>query len=220
MMNIDSADLELLVNQGEKSISDEIFFLKDRYSIPAQVSVAEYVLPDYVNSITRVTWLGYKLDPMPKRYQSEIFQDSKQYGRPYWYVYDTLGIRKISLFPIPNQTLPVVADPWNGLNISRGAICEFWRISDNVNFTLPHYNRRQLLRYYLAQKTYQREGRGNKLALWKYYSARWAIEKTRFADFLDSVNTRPRGIVVPQGGYGRTLPHDPMLPIDRFGTSE
>src|SRR6188472_1793694 len=98
MMNIDSADLELLVNQGEKSISDEINFLKDRYSIPALVGTAEYLLPDYVSSITRVTWLGYKLDPMPKRYQSEIFQDSKQYGRPYWYIYDTLGIRKISLF--------------------------------------------------------------------------------------------------------------------------
>ncbi len=220
MMNVDSADLERLVNQGEQTISAEVDFLVDRFILPATVGVSTYLLPDYVSSIRRVTWLGYKCDPMPQKYQSQIFQDAKQVGRPYWYVYDNLGIRKISLFPVPNQSLSTLGDPWMGTTIGNTAIVEFWRISDNQNFILPLYFRRQLLRYFLANKTYQKEGRGNKMLLWKYYSQRWLLEKARFEDFLESVNTRPRGIVVPQGGYGRTLPHDPMLPIDRFGTSE
>jgi len=220
MMNISSEDLETLVNQGEQVISGEIDFLVDRFIIPVLAGTATYTLPDYVSNIKRVTFQGYKCDPMPQKYQSQIFQDSRQLGRPYWYVYDNIGMRKISLFPVPSYSTNTIGDPWNGITIQKSCIVEFWRVSNGVEFTLPRYVRKQLLRYYLAQKTYQREGRGNKLVLWKYYTARWGIEKARFADFLDSVNTRPRGIVVPQGSYGRTIPHDPMLPIDRFGTSE
>ncbi len=70
--------------------------------------VNPFTLPDDVLSIRRVTWKGYKLDPLPQRNFREVFQNATQLGRPFWYVFNNVGQNLIQLFPGPNERLPII----------------------------------------------------------------------------------------------------------------
>jgi hypothetical protein len=70
--------------------------------------VNPFTLPDDVISIRRVTWKGYKLDPLPHRNAREVFQNMTQLGRPFWYIFNNVGQNLIQLFPGPNEQLPII----------------------------------------------------------------------------------------------------------------
>jgi hypothetical protein len=210
-----SVELERLVNQGETKISDDINFLAMRYSPTIVAGTADYTLPDYVRSIKRVTWKGYKLDPMPQKTRANVFQAATSQGRPYWYVYNNVGLNKISLFPIPSESVTAGTNLWS-TDISTSAIVEFWRISDNSTYVIPDYFRRQLLRYFLTSRQYQQEGRRNRFNSAMYYKDRFAREIYNFESFLEEVQNRPTKRTVSQVPYTRSFPASPRLPIDRF----
>jgi len=99
--------------EGEQELSQEIDFLYDRYEIPVVAGTAIYVLPDYVKSIRRITWLGVELSPLAERNLREIFQNAQQAGKPWWYAADNIGQYKIQLFPVPQISLSGAGtDPW------------------------------------------------------------------------------------------------------------
>lgn len=213
-----TSDLTRFWNQGENEISHERPFLVDRISLNIQTNVALYTLPDYVVSIKRITYLGKKLDPLPKRNQREVFQAATQAGNPFWYVYNNIGANLISLFPTPEQNLPTVTNVWD-TDIPNSCIVEFFRATDNNTFKIPSYLRRQLLKYYTAKRAYAIDGAGGNLKLVKYYTEKWMSKKMEFVEWLDFLHTKPRKFCVDEIVSSNYFPGEPVLPIDQFGTS-
>src|SRR5216683_369629 len=124
----DSTLLSRFYLEGENIFSDSTPFLVDRVSLNIQVGVGTYVLPDYVRSIKRITYLGTKLDPLPRRNQRDVFQAATQQGKPFWYVYNNIGLNKIIFFPIPPVNIAIVAgNLWKSVAITAGVIVEFYR---------------------------------------------------------------------------------------------
>lgn len=216
----DSATLSRFYNQGENIISDERPFLVDRLALTIVAGTSTYTLPDYVRSIRRITYFGNYLDPLPRRAQRDIFQAATQMSKPFWYIFNNIGLNKIQLFPVPNQNVAPVTNLWgNGISATTGCIVEFYRVTDNSSFVLPPWIKRQLLKQYVAQQTFQVDGQGNNLKLAQYFSKRWQLRKQEFIDLLDELIYKPRKLCLTSISGSGWFPGRPILPIDRFGTS-
>lgn len=214
-----SSDLLRFYNQGENEISTEKSFLPDRYAIPTVVGTAEYQLPDYVTSIRRVSFQGWKLDSLPARNQREVFQGATQTGRPFWYVYNNVGACKIKLFPAPEVVLGSGTGHLWSTDIPNCCIVEFFRATDNSTYVLPPFIKRQLLKLYVAKRSYSIDGPGMNLKLVAYYQKRWNKMKVEFIDLLDDLYGRPRKILVDEVVSSNYFPGEPVLPINQFGVS-
>lgn len=214
----DSTTLNRFFLQGEQIVSSERPFLVDRYSPPIFSNVKVYELPDYVISIRRVTYRGIKLDPLPQRNFREVFQSATSQGTPFWYVFNNVGQNKIQLFPAPGENLLSAENLWDN-DIPTSCIVEFYRAADGVNFKLPVWIRRQLLKNYVALKCYSVEGQGQNLKLSAYYGTKWDTWKTQWYTLLDELYNKPRKLITDEITLNTYFPGTPMLPISRFGIS-
>lgn len=214
-----SAELLRHYNQGENIFSDEHPFLVDRLAITIVAGTSVYTLPDYVRSIKRITYLGKYLDPLTRRDQREAFQSATQRGRPFWYVFNNIGLNKIQLFPVPDTLVAGVTNLWSVASITTGVIVEFYRVTDNSTFVLPSWIKRQLLKQYVAAQCYRMDGRGNNLKLATYFEKRWALRKEEFSGLLEDVHSKPRKLCLTAISGSGWFPGRPLLPIDRFGIS-
>lgn len=217
---INTDTLARFFDQAENQFSDDNPYLVDRVSLNIISGTATYELPDYVRSIRRVTYLGQKLDPLPRRSQRDVFQSATQQSKPFWFVYNNLGILpRIQLFPIPNQSIVQVANPWVGAGILAGCIVEFNRITDNIGFVMPIWIKRQLLKQFVAMKCFSLDGSNQNLKLAEYFRQRWELRAREFAALLEDVHSKPRKLVTNEVSGSNYFPGQPILPIDRFGTS-
>lgn len=205
-------------NNGEQDLSVEEPWLVDRFSPSLVAGTALYVLPNYVKAIRRVTYLGYKLDPMSRRDHKEAFQSATQQSRPFWYVFNNVGLNTISLFPVPSLNLAAGTNLWTS-DIATSCIVEFDRVSDNSSFIVPTYFRAQLLKYYVGMMVYKMEGSGQNIKISQYFQQRWEDEKQKFFQFLQDVKSKPRKLVTQNITASNFFPAQPVLPIDRYGTS-
>lgn len=216
----DSATLQRWFDQGENEVSVDRPFLVDRLSLAMVAGTNIYTLPDYVISIRRVTWMGYKVDPLPHRNFREVFQSATQIGRPFWYVYNNVGQNQIQLFPGPQQNLAkVVTNLYMGANIASGFVVEYYRATDNLNFVIPAYARRQLLKNYTGKMVYSVEGPGQNIKLAQYFGVKWESWKNDFCMHLDDLYGRPRKLIINEIVSSNYFPASPVLPISRFGIS-
>ncbi len=216
----DSTTLARFYHEGENVFSDSTPFLVDRRALSIVANTSTYVLPDFVRSIRRVTWQGHKLDPLTRRNQRDIFQAADQQSRPFWYVFNNIGLNKISLFPIPNQVLAIPGtDLWKSAAISAGCIVEFYRVTDNINFVLPPYIKRQLLKQYTAMRAFSVDSSGINMKLVDYFTKRWNLRAEEFTGLLDELHSKPRKLVVSDIVGSNYFPASPLLPINRFGIS-
>jgi hypothetical protein len=204
-------------NQGEDHISHERPFLVGRLSLDIVANTAVYTLPDYVISIKRITYKGMKLDPLPQRNFREVFQSATQKGRPFWYVYNNVGINKIQLFPCPNES---VADATTNLwdtSIDTSVIMEYYRVTENSTFILPAWIRRQLLKLYVAKQCFSIEGAGQNIKMARYFDARWENKKEEFFSLLRELYEKPRKLMTNEVVSSNYFPAGPVLPIASFG---
>lgn len=217
-----TVDITRFWNQGENEVSIEIPFLVDRLSLALTAGVGTYILPDYVVSIRRVTHLGWKCDPLPQRNLREVFQSAGQKGKPYWYIYNNIGQNKISLFPSPDTNLATVANPWSS-NITTGSpagcVVEFYRATDNQNFTLPLWVRRQMLKQYVAYRTFAQDGSQINIKLRDYFGQKWNSMKMQFVEMSNFLYLNPRKLVINEIVSSNYYPGEPVLPIGQFGVS-
>ena len=217
-----TATLERFFDDGEQIITQERPYMVDRLSLDLTAGQNIYLLPDYIVSIRRVTFKGYSLDPLPARNFREAFQNSRAAGRPYWYVFNNIARNSIQFFPGIATSLPAVADAWNQNRTNsyqNGLVIEFGRVADGVNFTLPAYFRRALLKQFVARQCFAIEGPGQNLKMSQYFAQRWNLKKQQFFDFLEDTHVKSRKLVISDLVSGNRLFPDPVLPIDRFGTS-
>lgn len=214
-----STDLERFYEQAENDISTDKPFMPDRISIATIVGVSTYTLPDYCCSIRRITYLGQKLDPLPRRNEREVFQSADQQGRPFWYVYNQIGANQIKLFPTPGDNLPADTGHLWSTDIPNCCIVEFFRATDNVNFVLPSFIKRQLLKQYVAKRAFAIDGPGMNMKLVQYFDKRWQTMKGEFYELLDDLYTLPRKLLVDEIVSSNYFPGEPVLPINQFGIS-
>jgi hypothetical protein len=216
----DTTTLERYYFQAENELSTEHPFLIDRLALPVVANTAIYTLPDYVVSIKRITYLSQKLDPLPQRNFREVFQSAGQKGKPFWYVYNNVGLNQIQLFPNPPDNLPVInGSLFLGANILKGCIVEFYRATDNNTFRVPEYARRQLLKQYAAARLFNIEGPGQNMKLSAYFTQKWKAMSADFYNHLDELYGRPRKLIVNEIVSSNYYPAAPVLPIGQFGIS-
>jgi hypothetical protein len=213
-----SSDLQRFYSQGENEISTDVPFLVDRLSLSVVAGTPTYQLPDYVASIRRVTYLGWRCDPLNQRNQREVFQSATQQGRPFWYVFNNIGAVQIRLFPAPGDTIAAGTNLWS-TDIPTSVIVEYYRATDNVTFILPTWIRRRILKYYTAFRAYSIDGPGSNLKVAQYHMARWLQGKQDFTDVLHFLFTNPRKFCISDIVSSNYYPGEPVLPIDQFGVS-
>lgn len=205
-------------DQGEIDLSRERPFIVDRLSLSIVANTSLYTLPDYVLSIRRITYLGQKLDPLPHRNWREVFQSATQKGKPFWYVYNNVGLNKIQLFPCPNDTIAEVTNVWD-TEILTGCIVEYYRVADNISYIIPSALRRQLLKIYVAAQCFAIEGAGQNVKMSKYFNAKWERRKEEFFSLLRELYDKPRKLIVNEIVSSNYFPAAPVLPIAQFGIS-
>ena len=217
--NSSAATVARLSQEGENSfVVDNPCILK-RVAPTAVSGVSLIVLPDDVKSIRRVTWKGYKLDPLPQRNFREVFQGATQQGRPFWYVFNNVGQNLIQLFPAPNETLTPATANLFGSAIPNQLIVEYFQAPDFVNAILPSYFRRRLLKTYVLRGCFNIEGQGQNLKNSKYFKQRWDQLSKLYGQLLDDLHNKPRKLVVQGISAAYYFPGRPLLPIDKFGIS-
>jgi hypothetical protein len=217
MLLFSTAKLQKLYNQGEEHVSHDRHFLVDRISLSLVQGQAKYTLPDYVESIKRITYRGMKLDPLSNRNLRDSFQGATQQGEPFWYVYNNIGLNQIQLFPVPSQSLAAAVSGLWDTAIPTSFVIEFYRITDNATFVIPPYLKPQLLKSYVAMKCSSIDGAGLTLKMRQYYEQRWDAKEKDFEGWIDELMNKPRKLVISEIFSSNYFPGHPILPIDKFG---
>ena len=203
--------------EGENDFAEDFPCILTRMSLPVVANQARYTLPDNVRSIRRVTWQGWKLDPLGQRNMREVFQYATQVGKPYWYVFNNIGANIVQFFPIPNVTI----NP-SGLNlysdaITTDVIIEYFILPDFVTYTIPNYIRRRMLKTYVLWKCFGVEGAGQNIKNREYFNKRFAQLKEKYGEFLNEIHNKSRKLCLNGITSYQFFPGSPILPVTRFG---
>lgn len=217
--NSSAATISRLSNEGENAFAVEYPCILKRIAPAVSLNQSLVTLPDDVKSIRRVSWLGFKMDPLGHRNFREVFQNATQQGRPFWYIFNNVGQNIIQIFPAANQAISsAVNDLW-GAAIPNQLIIEYWQTPDFSTAILPSYIRRRLLKTYILRGCFNIEGQGQNLKARDYFKNRWLKLKEDYGNLLGDLCNKPRKLVVNGITSSYFFPGHPILPIDKFGES-
>lgn len=203
--------------EGENDFVEEYPCILTRMSLPVTANQSTYALPDNVRSIRRITWQGFKLDPLGQRNMREVFSYATQVGKPFWYIFNNIGANNVQFFPIPDTTIvPTGANLW-GDAIAGEVIIEYFILPNYANFVIPAYFRRRLLKAYVLKMCFGIEGQGQNLKNRDYFSQRWDQLKQKYGVFLDEIHNKSRKLCLNGITSSQFFPHQPVLPVSRFG---
>lgn len=197
-----------------------------RFCLAVTQGISVYTLPNFVRTVSRVSWLGRKLDPVnwdELTYLTPATAILSNNGpgsvnsvvsRPLYYAKHPTNPYDIRLYPTPNLTLLANAqNPYQPLpetaSQNQACIISCWRNIDSTfadpTSLLPSYIDRRTRKAYVAWKAFEAEGKGQNLAAAKYYKALYEELITSF-------------IAINQGCYvgKRYAIEDGLLTIDGF----
>ena len=216
----DASTITRFSQEGEDHFNHDRPCILKRISVNITSGVPLIQLPDDILSIRRLTWKGWKLDPLPHRNFREVFQNATQTGQPFWYVFNQVGQNVIQLFPAPNENLSAGAgNLWASDGILSCFVVEYWGTSDYTTAIIPTYFRRRLLKCFVLRGCFNIEGQGQNLKNVKYFKVRWEFLKKKYSELLDELHNKPRKLVVNGISASYYFPGQPILPIGKFGTS-
>ncbi len=208
--------------EGEIKFAVQRPSIIDRSSISLVAGTADYVLPDYVQSIRRVTYLGWEVFPLEHRQLRQSFLSGTQQSRPYWYIINTVptsnGAYQIKFFPVPSLSVAAVSsytDLW-GPGINAGLIYEYFRSPDftGTKLRVPAYFMDKLKVMYESKRCYAIDGPYQDLKAVKFWNGKYAQMEAYFSELMDDMNNKPRNLIANDGSsrpYGYTPP-PPLLP--------
>ena len=202
---------------GENEFVNEYPCIVDRISLSIAANTATYTLPSYVTSIRRITWLGQKVWPLPHRDLRTSYTGATTTSKPDWYIYNNIGQSKIQFYPTPGVAIAQATTGLWGSNIATACIVEFYRLPDQVNFTIPLFFRRKLLKCYVNKRSFSMETKSQNLKNRDYWNDKYAMLKQTYGTLLEDLNNRPRKLILDGNAsenYYR-MP-SPRLPA-RFG---
>jgi hypothetical protein len=213
----DSTTIIRVSQEGENDFVEEYPCILVRMSLPVVKNQAVYTLPDNVRSIRRVTWKGWKLDPLGQRNMREVFSYATQVGKPYWYVFNNIGANNIQLFPIPDETINPSGNNLYSDAIKTDVIIEYFILPDYASNVIPQYFRRRLLKAYVLKTCFGIEGQGQNLKNRDYFNQRWVQLKQKYGEFLDEIHNKSRKLCLNGITSSQFFPGTPILPVSRFG---
>ena len=214
-----STDAEQDIN---KRIPSLIYF---RFCLATTQGISVYTLPSYVRTVSRVSWLGRKLDPVNWDELTYLTPATAELqanapdtipsviGRPLYYAKHPTNPYDIRIFPTPNLTLPTNAqDPYSPLPETaspQACIIACWRSIDytfsDLTALLPNYIDRRTRKAYVLWKAFAAEGKGQNIKASDYYKQLYEFLIDKF-------------IAINQGCYisKRYAIEDGLLTIDAF----
>jgi len=205
--------------KAEQSFATEFPCLIDRISLPIVAGTSLYALPDNIINIRRITYRGKKLDPIPHRDLRECLDGSTASGTPTDYVYNNVGQMTIKLFPTPIETLTgLQANLFTPAVIRVECIVEFYTTSDGIDYRLPDYIRRRLLKASVLKQAFLAEGKGQNLKASKYWAGKWDYLKELYGNQVYDQLNAPRRLIANTGGVNRQILAAPVLPLSMQGT--
>lgn len=213
------ATINRFSQEGENAFAVEYPCILTRLALDITTGVAKYSIPDAVTSIRRVTWRGYKLDPLPDRAKRDVFNNATQVGRPFWYVFNNVGLNKLQFFPIPDETIVATQVDLFGAGIRDNVVIEYFQAPNYTTKVIPTFIRKRLLKTYTLRGCFNVEGQGQSLKNAKYWKAKWVFLKDKYGNLLYELHNKPRKLVVNSITASYYFPGSPVLPIDRFGIS-
>lgn len=219
----DSSTITRFQNNAEDDFATSKPCIKSRASIALVAGTAVYNLPDYCISIARVTYLGWQVYPLPHRELRLSYVSGNQQSRPYWYIFNNIGLSQIRLFPVPSLSVPqVVGDLWQPTQIIQGLVIEFYRMPNYTTEIIPPFYRSKILGNYQLYRSYAMEGQYQDMKGSKYHYNKWLKHKAQATDLLDDLHNKPRNLIasgVSQRPYG-FLPPPPLLPVSANSPSQ
>ena len=207
----------------EKRIPSLIYY---RFLLNVVQGISVYTLPNFVRTVSRVTWLGRKLDPVnwdELTYltpATAVLNDNQPdtvptvIGRPLYYAKHPTNPYDIRIYPTPNLTLSSSSGldpyaPYPETQTPQACIVACWRNIDST-FTdptslLPNYIDRRTRKAYVLWKAFSAEGKGLNARASKYYQKLYEYLIQQF-------------IMINQGAYigKRYAIEDGLLTIDGF----
>ncbi len=205
--------------QAEEVFIKECSCLIDRFSLNIESGSSLYTLPDAVKDVRRITYKGVKLYPLTQRTQRDWMSGSDPSGTPTDYIFSNQGLLTIKLWPTPNETITAEQnDLFMPEVIRRNCIVEAYFMADGINYQLPDYIRRRILKPYILKLAYRAEGKGQNLKASKYWDLRWKQMKELYINRLYDMYNKPRKLIQSSLADGR-FPRRPSLPpeLDNIG---
>jgi hypothetical protein len=217
MSLFDSTTVTRFSQEGENYFADEFPCILTRLSLSILANQSTYTLPDTVRSIRRISWQGFKLDPLGQRNMREVFQYATQVGTPFWYVFNNIGANNIQFFPIPPTNINPSGANLYGDAISTDVIVEYFSLPDFLFLDIPYYFKRRLLKQYVLKMCFAIEGPGQNIKNSKYFSDKWDMLKNKYGIFLDEIHGKSRKLCLNGITSNQFFPGSPLLPVSRFG---
>jgi hypothetical protein len=191
----ENAAIIRLSKRGEDAFIDMHSCIIDRLSLAINSGTSEYLLPDYILNIRRVTWKGRKITPCSHRQLRDTGYSGVQVGMPENYIYNNVSRQSIQFFPAPAESIDSASDNLYGTEIPARVIVEFYRTSDYISLRVPEMFRRRLLKAYINYRAYLQEGKGTNIKASKYFKTKWELLSSIYGDLIDDIINRPRKLV-------------------------
>lgn len=203
--------------EGENNFINDYPCILTRMSLTISATVSTYALPDNVRSIRRISWQGWKLDPLGQRNMRDVFQYATQQGKPYWYVFNNIGANNIQFFPIPDTSITPSGGNLYSDAITTDVIVEYYTMPNFSTLIIPSYFRRRLLKPYVLKKCFALENQGQNLKNSQYFGKKWESLKKLYGEFLDEIHGKSRKLCINGITSNQFFPGQPILPVARFG---
>lgn len=219
------ADINRFSQEAEDTFLTMTNCVIDRISLHVNANQNDYVLPDYVTVIRRITWKGDKVFPLPHRHFRTV-DFIRSTGRPDWYVFNNTWQQTIKFYPTPNEEIassPESADKLYSTEINKRVIVEFARASNYTTMRIPEYLRRRLIKAYVMMKCFSMENSGQNIKVSKYFENKWKLLTEVYGNLIQELISKPRKLVLTGGwedarfGINANPHYRGNLPISRYG---
>lgn len=108
-------------------------------------------------------------------------------GRPTQYFYYGFGENVIRINPSADEKLEYYSDGVWGTNIHQSLIVEFYRTADGINWKIPEYIRRRLIKAFVAWKAFSIEGVGQNLKAAQYHESKFKLGMIRAKTIVNNM---------------------------------
>jgi hypothetical protein len=227
--------LSSLASEAEIQISTEVPCIYVRFPLNIKQGQSIYTFadttgvqlplgPQRLTGIIRITYQSWTVHPVFQNQLRNVViplrpeEGEVQSSRPFMYMRNGYGMDGIKLYPAPSANITYDnSDVTTQNSIVANVIVSGWRIADptGVTYRIPFYIQQTLVRYYVMERAYRKEGRGQNLDASKYYAAKYSKLMTRFKTITSQLfASRTHGMGDQfLSIYGRKPPH-PKLPTN------
>lgn len=173
------AFLYQLIQQAETWIMDACNTVWIRFPLAIQLGIATYQMPFTVKYITRMTYRGFKMWVVTQKelaLLSPVYRT--QQTRPRWASWQFDGFSSLRLYPVPSENLPILSTGnqiYTDINLLNECVISAYVFPNeaNVNFSLPDYFIRRIVKSYVLWKAYAAEGLPQDLDVAQYFKKKF-----------------------------------------------